>query len=270
MALSPSGKENSVHLPLHVWSTDTCRWQQAGTGLMHCLQSHLSGSHCCFVTGSAGSIFSGFRLVPRRAQYLPRPAALGSGCCFRLSSGIETRGQRERRAKKGGPLMQRLAPKEMFFYKFKQKERQVPTHILISFLLWLMETIYSVQVWSNLDISHETSLYLCLFLGALSLVWSGRGSAGKGLKAKFEPKFSSTFFPSFFLATSLMCDWDFLSSRYTCSIRACLLLLLWFPPIPRIPAENPQRTGANTLHQLWLIHVVGRIIARLLAWIISP
>lgn len=73
----PSGKENNAHLLHHVWSTDTYRRQQAGTLLMHCLRSHLSGSHCCLMTGSAGSIFSGFRLVPRRAVNLPEPAAGG-------------------------------------------------------------------------------------------------------------------------------------------------------------------------------------------------
>lgn len=44
---------------------------------MHCLQSHLVGTHCCLMTGSARSIFSGFRLVLRRAQNLPKPAAGG-------------------------------------------------------------------------------------------------------------------------------------------------------------------------------------------------
>lgn len=42
--------------------------------------------------------FSGFRPVPRRARYLSQPAAEGSGCCFRLLSGIKARRQR----KKGG------------------------------------------------------------------------------------------------------------------------------------------------------------------------
>lgn len=73
----PSGKENNAHLLHHVWSTDTYRRQQAGTLLMHCLRSHLSASHCCLMTGSAGSIFSGFRLVLRRAVNLPEPAAGG-------------------------------------------------------------------------------------------------------------------------------------------------------------------------------------------------
>lgn len=73
----PLGKENNAHLLHHVWSTDTYRRQQAGTLLMHCLRSHLSGSHCCLMTGSAGSIFSGFRVVPRRAVNLPEPAARG-------------------------------------------------------------------------------------------------------------------------------------------------------------------------------------------------
>lgn len=44
---------------------------------MHCLRSHLSASHCRLMTGSAGSIFSGFRLVLRRAVNLPEPAAGG-------------------------------------------------------------------------------------------------------------------------------------------------------------------------------------------------
>lgn len=37
-------------------------------------------------TGSGGSIFSGFTLVPKKAKNLPRPVAAGSGCLFRLSS----------------------------------------------------------------------------------------------------------------------------------------------------------------------------------------
>lgn len=37
-------------------------------------------------TGSAGSIFSGFSLVPKKAKNLPGPAAEGLGCLFRLSS----------------------------------------------------------------------------------------------------------------------------------------------------------------------------------------
>lgn len=37
-------------------------------------------------TGSAGSIFSGFSLVPKKAKNLPGPAEAGSGCLFRLLS----------------------------------------------------------------------------------------------------------------------------------------------------------------------------------------
>lgn len=35
---------------------------------------------------------------------------------------------------------------------------------------------------------------------------------------------------------------------------SCLLML---PTIPRIPVDNPQGTGANTLHQLRVIRVGG-------------
>lgn len=98
--LSPSSKENNVQLLLHVWSTDTHRTQQAGTGLMHCLQSHLSSPHCSLMTKNAGSIFSGSKFVLRRPRYLCRPAAEGSGCCLCLSSGIEAREQRQRRGPK--------------------------------------------------------------------------------------------------------------------------------------------------------------------------
>lgn len=100
LSLSPSSKENNVQLLLHVWSTDTHRTQQAGTGLMHCLQSHLSSRHCSLMTKNAGSIFSGFKFVLRRPRYLCRPAAEGSGCCLCLSSGIEAREQRKRRGPK--------------------------------------------------------------------------------------------------------------------------------------------------------------------------
>lgn len=47
---------------------------------------------------------------------------------------------------------------------------------------------------------------------------------------------------------------------------SCLLVL---PTIPGIPVDNPQRTGANTLHQLRVIRV-GGTNSSVSAEIISP
>lgn len=80
MAVSPLPRGEKTTLICCIMcgqQTPTAGRQQAGTLLMHRLRSHLSGSHCCLMTGSAGSIFSGFRLVLRRVLNLPEPAAGG-------------------------------------------------------------------------------------------------------------------------------------------------------------------------------------------------
>lgn len=128
----PSGKENNAHLLHHVWSTDTYGRQQAGTLLMHCLRSHLSGSYCCLMTGSAGSIFSGFRLVPRRAVNLPEPAAGGIRLplppLVREAGGEDKDGEGLKKGKKidfafeyGGVLPRRQRCQQLFLHPEKIK-----------------------------------------------------------------------------------------------------------------------------------------------------
>lgn len=98
MARSPPGKENNVHLLHHVWSTDTSRWQQAGTELMHCLQSHLSGSYCC--PGLEVLVhFLRFQSCPKESQ---KPASTCSGGIrLPLPPLVKTRGQWKRGGLKG-------------------------------------------------------------------------------------------------------------------------------------------------------------------------
>lgn len=182
MALPPSGKENIVHLLHHVWSTtDTSRRQQAGTGLMHRLQSHLSGSHCFLVTGKAGSISLWFQTRPKQGSVPVQTCRWG----IRFLLPPLVRDWDKRTKKEGGGLKEegkiyffrlqvcsshscneRLEPlrnvkKSLSYNKSGRQDLKAPkTYSLINSSLWPMETIFSVWVRSDLVISHERFLYL--------------------------------------------------------------------------------------------------------------
>lgn len=207
----PSGKENNAHLLHHVWSTDTYRRQQAGTLLMHRLRSHLSGSHCCLMTGSAGSIFSGFRLVPRRAVNLPEPAAGGIRLplppLVREAGGEDKDGEGlkkgekidfafecgavlQRRQRCQQPLPPRKKKKKKINLRCRFKRPQTDIRVMETFIYLF---IFFYQVRSNLLLSHEACLHFRFYLGSFDLFEGSRARSKNKWKGGLT-KFSGPIF----------------------------------------------------------------------------